>query len=70
MRRDKWIWLAALALGVLLWSGCAGVLSEKMDDSGQTETLRLSSGSQWSKWDKHSTKEDDTCVILKKESTF
>ena len=70
MRRDQWIWLAALALVALLWSGCAGVISETVDDNGQTETLRLSSGAKWSKWDQHSTKQDDTCVILKKESTF
>ena len=70
MRRDKWIWLAALALGALLWCGCAGVLSEKVNDDGQTERVRLGTTEKWSKWDPHSVKQDDSCIMLKKESTF
>ena len=35
MRRERWVWLAAAALAALLWCGCAGILSEKVDDEGK-----------------------------------
>jgi hypothetical protein len=70
MRRLKMGWLGAIGLAALLASGCAGVIQEKNTADGTTERLRLSPGSRWSNWDRNPTKEDDSCVILKKESTF
>jgi hypothetical protein len=70
MRRERWIWPAAAALAALLWCGCAGILSEKMDDEGKTERVRLGTGDKWSAWDKNPTKKDESLIMLKKESTF
>ncbi len=70
MRREQGIWLAAAALSALLWCGCAGIISEKMDDSGNTETLRLGTTDKWSSWDHSSTKKDESIFLLKKESSF
>jgi len=41
MRRTSEIWLAAAALTVLLGSGWAGALAEKVNEDGQTERLSL-----------------------------
>jgi len=70
MRRERWVWPAAAALAALLWCGCAGIISQKMDDEGKTERVRLGTGDKWSVWDKNSTKKDDSLIMLKKESTF
>ena len=72
MHREQGFWLAATAaaLAVLLWCGCAGIISEKVDDSGQTETIRLGTSGKWSSWDRNPTKKDESLFLLKKESTF
>lgn len=70
MRRRHVVWLAGLALAVLLWCGCAGILSETVRDDGQTERVRLGTADKWSTWDRHATKEDESSIMLKKESTF
>ncbi len=70
MRRRTGIWLAAAALAAFLGCGCAGIISEKVDQRGQTETLRLSTGDRWSTWDHNPIKKDESCFILLKESTF
>ncbi len=70
MRRERGIWLAVAALAALLWCGCAGVLSEKVDEGGQIERVRVGSTEKWSYWDKNSTKKDESIFMLKKESTF
>lgn len=70
MRRERWVWLAAAALAAMLWCGCAGIISEKVDESGQSERVRLGTSDSWSAWDKNSTKKDDSVFMLKKESTF
>jgi hypothetical protein len=70
MRRNRGVWLAAAALAALLWSGCAGILSENIYEDGKTERVRLSTTDKWSTWDRNPTKQDDSCFMLKKESTF
>ncbi len=70
MRREQGIWLAAAALALLLWCGCAGIIAEKTDDSGQTERVRLGTSGKWSSWDRNPTKKDESLFLLKKESTF
>ena len=70
MRRERWVGPAAAALAALLWCGCAGIISEKVDESGQTERVRLGTSDKWSGWDKNSTKKDESLIMLKKESTF
>jgi len=70
MRRERWVWLAAAALAAMLWCGCAGIISEKVDESGQTERLRLGTTEKWSTWDRNPTKQDESVFMLKKESTF
>jgi hypothetical protein len=70
MRRERWVWPAAAALAALLWCGCAGIISEKMDSEGKTERLRLGTGDKWSTWDRNSTKKNESLFMLKKESTF
>jgi hypothetical protein len=69
MRRQYGIWLAAAALALLLWCGCAGILAETEID-GQKERLRLGITDKWSSYDRNPTKRDDTLIMLKKESTF
>ncbi len=69
-RRNRHIWLAGAALAALLWCGCAGIISETTDAAGNTERLRLSTASKWSNWDRNATKQDDSCFMLKKESSF
>jgi hypothetical protein len=70
MRRKRGVWLAAAALVTLLWCGCAGILSEKMSEDGQTERLRLGTSDKWSTWDRNATKKDESVIMFKKESTF
>ena len=70
MRRERWVWPAAAALAAMLGCGCAGILSEKVDDNGQTERVRLGTSDKWSSWDKNPTKKDESLIMLRKESTF
>jgi len=69
MRRIGW-WLVAGALTLVLGGGCAGVISEKSYEDGRLERIRLDSGTKWSVYDRNPTKQDDTAIFLKKESTF
>ena len=69
MRRIGW-WLVAGALTLVLSGGCAGVISEKSYEDGRLERIRLDSGTKWSVYDRNPTKQDDTAIFLKKESTF
>jgi hypothetical protein len=57
-------------LTALLASGCGGIIQEKTTTDGTAERLRLDTGSKWSSWDRNPTKADDSCIMLKKESTF
>jgi hypothetical protein len=70
MRRSGLQWLGLMVLTVLLVWGCAGIIAQSEKDNGQIERLRVVSGSKWSSWDHNPTKEDDACIMLKKESTF
>jgi hypothetical protein len=70
MRRNGLQWVGLMVLTVLLVGGCGGIIAKSTTDSGKTETLRVVSGSKWSSWDRNPTKEDDSCIMLKKESTF
>jgi len=70
MRRTSEIWLAAAALVVLLGSGCAGTLAEKVGEDGQTERLSVGTTDKWSTYDRNPTKKDESLILLKKESTF
>jgi hypothetical protein len=70
MRRISLRWLGVMTLTVLLAGGCAGIISEKKADDGSSERVRFVSGSRWSNWDRNATKQDDSCIMLKKESTF
>ena len=69
MLREYGVWLAAAALAAMLWCGCTGILAES-EKNGQTETLRVSTTDKWSSYDRNSTKEDESAIMLKKESTF
>lgn len=69
MRREYGVWLVAAALASLLCCGCAGILAETEKD-GQTERLRLSTTDKWSSYDRNPTKQDESLIMLKKESTF
>jgi hypothetical protein len=69
MRREYGVWLAAAALMALLCCGCAGILAET-EQNGQTETLRLGTTDKWSSYDRNPTKQDESAIMLKKESTF
>lgn len=62
--------LAGLLLAALLSSGCEGILAQTAYEDGKVERLRLDTGSKWSKWDRNSTKADDSCLMLKSEKTF
>jgi hypothetical protein len=66
--RSSW-WLA-LAVTLLLGPGCTGILSEQYYEDGRTERLRLQSGDKWSNWERNPFKENDTCIMLKKELTY
>ena len=70
MRQERWVWPAAAALAAMLWCGCAGILSEKVDDEGKMERLRVGGSDNWSTYDRNSTKKDESVFMLKKESTF
>jgi hypothetical protein len=70
MRR---VWVGCwklVVLAVLLGSGCAGIISEKVSEDGKLERVRLDSGTKWSSWTRNPMKQDDSCIMLKKESTF
>jgi len=68
MARGRWIWLFTVA--ALLYCCCSGILAEKVADNGQMERLRLDTGDKWSAYDKNPLKEDESCIMLKKEVTF
>jgi hypothetical protein len=70
MRRIMMGWLGVMVLASLLAGGCAGILAEQPNADGTTERVRLDTGSKWSTWDRNPTKQDDSCIMLKKESTF
>jgi hypothetical protein len=70
MRRTPEIWLAAAALVVLLGSGWAGTLAEKVNENGQTARLTLGTTDKWSTYDRNPTKKDESLILLKKELTF
>ncbi len=70
MRRKLQIWVAAALAAALLGSGCAGIISETTYEDGQTDRVRVGTADKWSSWDKNSTKNDDSVIMLKKESTF
>jgi hypothetical protein len=69
MRRKYGVWLAAAALAALWCCGCSGILAET-EQNGQMETLRLGTTASWSSYDRNSIKQDDSTIMLKKESTF
>jgi hypothetical protein len=69
MRRITWF-MAAVALAAFLASGCSGILAEKTTNDGKLERIRLDTGTKWSVYDKNATKQDETAIFLKKESTF
>ena len=70
MRRTAETWLAAAALVVLLGSGCAGTLVEKVREDGQTDRLSIGTTDKWSTYDRNPTKKDESLILLKKELTF
>ncbi len=70
MRRINLGWVAAGVVAALLAAGCGGIITQTTGDDGTTEKLRLDTGSKWSNWDRNPTKGDDSCIMLKKESTF
>jgi hypothetical protein len=70
MRGSGLPWVGLMVLSVFLVGGCGGIIAESKTGSGQIERLRVVSGSKWSSWDRNPTKEDDSCIMLKKESTF
>ena len=70
MRRKIGVWPAAAALAAMLGCGCAGIIAETVGATGQTERLRLSTSDRWSTYDRNSTKQDESCIMLKKESSF
>jgi hypothetical protein len=70
MRRRSGFWLAVAAWVALLGCGCAGVLSETERDDGQTERLSVSTTDKWSSYDRNATKQNESLLLLKKESTF
>jgi len=70
MAGGKNFWRLGLALAVLLSAACSGILAESHYNDGRQETLRVQSGEKWSNWDRNPRKENDACIMLKKESTF
>ena len=71
MRRINLRWLVVMGLaGSLLGSGCAGIITEKVSEDGKLERVRLDTGTKWSSWTRTPLKQDDSCIMLKKESTF
>ncbi len=70
MRRSTMRWWVVMVSALLLGSGCAGIITEQTGAGGNTERVRLDMSSKWSSWDHNATKPDDSCLILKKESTF
>jgi len=71
MESRKYRWWLGLALTILLGAtGCAGILQESLYEDGRAERLRIQGGESWKTWDRNSTREDESSVILKKEATF
>jgi hypothetical protein len=70
MRRwQKW-WLVAVLLAGISAGGCAGIISETVGDDGQADRLRIGTVPGWSTWERNPMKQDESCIMLKKESTF
>ncbi len=63
-------WWLGMALAALLAAGCSGVLFEQSKDDGGYDRISVSSADKWSSYDRNPLKEDSSCFILKKESTF
>lgn len=63
-------WLGAALAAALVACGCAGVLTEKINEEGKMERIRLDTGYKWSSLDKSGAKEDDKSLLLKKEIAF
>ena len=63
-------WWLAVALALLLGQGCSGIIAESYQDDGRVDRLRLQGGEKCSVYDRNPLREDGTCIILKKESTF
>ena len=70
MRRRRKGWWLALGLSVSLGVGCSGIITESRQDDGRVERLKIQGGEKWSVFDRNPLKEDGTCIMLKKESTF
>ncbi len=70
MRRNYGVWLAVVAWAALFCGGCAGILSETVREDGQSERVRLSTTDKWSTYDRNATKQNESSIMLKKESTF
>jgi hypothetical protein len=69
MRRITW-WLGAALAAALVAGSCGGVLTQKVNEEGKIERVRLATGTKWSTLDKSGAKEDDKSLLLKKEITF
>lgn len=63
-------WLGLAMVMVALGVGCAGIFSENVREDGSAERFRLGTGSKWSSWDHSNAKQDDMCIMFRKESTF
>jgi len=78
MRGRKFSWWLGLLLAALVGAGCSGVLYEAKHEDGREERLKIDQGESWSTYDDKPRKpdsrakkdQDDTSIILKKESTF
>jgi hypothetical protein len=71
MESRKNLWWLGLALVFLLGAvSCSGILKESLYEDGQVERVRVSGGESWKTWDRNATREDESAVLLKKESTF
>lgn len=70
MRRKHRVWLAVAAWATLTCCGCAGILAETTRDDGQIERVRLGTTDKWSSIDRTYKKQDESCIMLKKEATF
>ena len=70
MGRNSLWWLGLVLAALLGAAACSGILQETRESNGQVERLRLSTGESWKTWDRNSTREDASSLILKKEATF
>ncbi len=78
MRGGHFSWWLGLLLLALVGAGCSGVLYESKYEDGRAERLKIDQGESWSSYDDKPRKpdskakkdQDDTSIMLKKESTF